>query len=122
MNINYQRVIPRDFFNESKLLKCLGQLSLLIHDNKAPVEMKLYTLNEDTEPFKIGLNFDGSLELQNWYLEIKGIPYIVSSTYNSKSPYPLFVLRDAVEYEIFNDDGTFSDEFINFSKKIVPNP
>ena len=30
--MSYTRETPRDLFNESKLLKCLGQLSLIIHN------------------------------------------------------------------------------------------
>jgi hypothetical protein len=33
---DYNRVIPRDLFNEAKLLKCLGQLCLLIDKGQCP--------------------------------------------------------------------------------------
>ena len=32
--MTYRRVLPRDLFNEAKLLKCLGQLALIIHDGQ----------------------------------------------------------------------------------------
>lgn len=40
----YQRVLPRDLFNEAKLLKCLGQLSLLVYEGRLPL-----LLQHDTE-------------------------------------------------------------------------
>lgn len=43
----YQRVIPRDLFNEAKLLKCLGRLSLFIHDGKSPPILKVRNRRPD---------------------------------------------------------------------------
>ena len=34
----YKRVLPRDLFNEAKLLKCLGRLCLLIEDDMCKLE------------------------------------------------------------------------------------
>ena len=49
-------------------------------------------------------------------LQNKDDPIIhVYSTYNSKSPYPLNCCCDVRgEIEVFNDDGTFSQEFAEF--------
>ena len=38
---NYSRVIPRDFFNEAKLLKCMGLLALKVLDNMTPNGIKI---------------------------------------------------------------------------------
>jgi len=96
MNINYNRVIPRDLFNESKLLKCIGKLTLLIHDNLAPFGLKF---EHDEEPFKIGLTNCGHLKIQN-------ITFVYSShtdfelgfktVYNSKSNFPFKQFRKLV--------------------------
>lgn len=53
--MNYIRVIPRDFFNESKLLKCMGQLSLKILDCQLPKGIEMY-IEGDGQPFQIGLS------------------------------------------------------------------
>ena len=39
MNTQYERVIPRDLFNEAKLLKCVGLLVLKIHDGENPANV-----------------------------------------------------------------------------------
>lgn len=112
----YKRVIPRDLFNEAKLLKCIGQVCLNILDNKTPVEMKIYS---DQEPFDIQLMKDGSLIVMNVEISIKNKFYIFSTTYNSKANYPLYVEFNDIDYEVFNDDGTWSEDFINFCKNIA---
>jgi hypothetical protein len=58
--IEYNRVIPRDLFNESKLLKCFGQLALLMHDGVIPGSIVF----DGNQP-EIGLLLDGSLTLIN---------------------------------------------------------
>ncbi len=62
---NYQRVIPRDFFNESKLLKCMGFLALKIHECKIPNNIDI-KIEENDEPFDIQLTVDGSLTIINY--------------------------------------------------------
>ena len=115
MNSNYTRVIPRDLFNEAKLLKCMGRLCLLILDNQTPVQME----SKDTgEPFKIALLDEGVLTITNVEILINDKPYQFQTTYNCKSNYPLFLVHDYCEYQVFNDDGTLNDEFINFCKDL----
>jgi len=111
--MSYQRVIPRDLFNESKLLKCLGQLALHIHDGKLPkgVEFNNYKPNSN---FNIFQDISGdlhcsSLVLFAGYLEIQlWIPY------NSREPYPLtYESRyDGSCQDVFNSDGSLSAQFI----------
>ena len=67
MNSNYFRVIPRDLFNEGKLLTELGFLSLAIHDNKDGIA-NLLTLEliDEEEGFIVTQNEDyGSLFVSN---------------------------------------------------------
>ena len=47
--INYQRVIPRDLFNESKLLQQLGFVCLAIHDYR----LTRITFEDSGEAFDI---------------------------------------------------------------------
>lgn len=65
MYTQYQRVLPRDLFNESKLLKCIGQLVLLIHDGNCPNGLAFTHHDEDDEPFIIRLMEDGHLTITN---------------------------------------------------------
>lgn len=111
----YGRVIPRDLFNESKLLKCMGQLCLMIHENRIPVEM---TADHDGSPFQISLLFDGSLTVTNVHVSIKGTRCTFKTTYNSKSNYPMFVALGYDEYPVFNDKGEFDEEFIEFCNNL----
>jgi len=108
---SYLRVIPRDLFNESKLLKCLGQISLLIHDGK----MKGATLEHDDSEFagfQIEQNQDsGALYCSNLTLYVKGERIGLNSRYNSKAAFPLFFEFRDEEQPAFNDDGTLSAEF-----------
>lgn len=113
--MDYQRVIPRDLFNESKLLKCLGQLALIIHDG-VDVHEDL-NLEHDQEEF-LGFNIDkdesdGGLYVSNLILTIENDVIMVYTPYNSKDPYPLvFVKCDGVgEGKVFTDEGKLSQEF-----------
>lgn len=108
----YARVIPRDFFNEAKLLKCFGQLALKILDNATPENLNIY-IEENGEPFEIDLTDDGSLFIRNYATTINYTSVLFKSTYNSKSNYPFFCELDNIDYEVFDDHGNFTDEFKN---------
>lgn len=109
----YTRVIPRDFFNEAKLLKCLGQLSLAILDGKKPQGITVVIV-ESGEPFQIELSDDGYLCVANYETFINGQVATFKTTYNSKSPYPLYCdhYESGEEIEVFDDAGNFTKEFI----------
>lgn len=108
----YQRVIPRDLYNESKLLKCIGRLVLLIHDGK---EVNGMTFKHDGEPFEIDqLEDDGALYITNLRFILKGKQLLFKSAYNSKANYPLYLYFDYCEYLVFDEAGEYTDEFIDF--------
>ena len=67
MNPNYFRAIPRDLFNEGKLLTELGFLSLAIHDNKEGIANVLtMELIDEEEGFVVVQNeSEGSLLVAN---------------------------------------------------------
>lgn len=69
MNRNYFRVLPRDLFNEAKLLKCVGRLCLLIHDRTAPESL---AFEENGEPFRVALLDEGSLTIANLVISVHG--------------------------------------------------
>jgi hypothetical protein len=113
----YRRVIPRDLFNESKLLKCLGQLALILHDYEGKYPLKLvhrapsvgFLIDQD--------GTDGSLYCRNLTLyRVKGgkrREIHISTHYNSKEPYPLYFDFGDLSDVVFNDDGSFAPEFLN---------
>lgn len=112
--MSYIRVIPRDLFNEAKLLKCLGQLALIAHDGHDGKRSaaKLRVNFDDDGGFIIDQRpEDGGLFATNLSVTVAGKAVEVYSAYNSKSAYPLLFAWHDEEGEVFNDDGTLSDEF-----------
>lgn len=115
-NVNYDRVIPRDLFNESKLLKCMGQLCLMIHDGLTPVKMKM---SHDGKPFEISLMDEGCLTIKNMEITINGEFHTFKTTYNSKDPFPLYVETDDLsDVPVFDDHGKWDQEFIDYCKTV----
>ncbi len=111
--MSYLRVIPRDLFNESKLLKCMGQLALVIHDG-VNIPKGLALEHEDPEQgFQIDQDEStGELYPSNLNLFCRGRLIGLRSPYNCKEAYPLrFTLWEGDEGEVFNPDGSLSDEF-----------
>lgn len=105
--IMYQRVIPRDLFNESKLLKCLGRLCLMIHEGQTG---RLTFEHEGS--FEIDQNIDsGGLTCVNLHFFLGGTPIYFESSYNSKDNYPLWFIVEWEYKRVFNEDGAFTDEF-----------
>jgi len=96
MSKKYTRVVPRDLFNEAKLLKCLGQLFLIYHDgvdaNKAglPVGFRIEHDDSESAGFSIVQNQDdGGLEVANINCSFCGFRIRLYSSYNSRRAYPL---------------------------------
>lgn len=113
--VEYIRVLPRDLFNEAKLLKCIGRLCLLIHDCTTPCEM---AFTEDGKPFKIVLLEEGSLRVANIHISIKGKIFPFKTTYNSKSNYPLYLEYECCDYPVFDEEGNFDPEFVAFTETV----
>lgn len=108
--MSYTRVIPRDLFNEAKLLKCLGQLALLIHDGKAG-NLKVKHRRPD-KGFVVHQDpSSGGLYCYNLRFTLNKVEVEVATNYNSKAPYPLGYCFNDEYGEVFNDDGSFTDEF-----------
>lgn len=114
----YLREIPRDLFNESKLLKCLGQLALLIHDG---VTIKGLEARHSGTEFRI----DQRQCCGGLYVG-RGLIFVVKSTilelysiYNSKSGYPLVCMTPDGEIHVFYDDGALTEEFRDYVTKLA---
>jgi len=121
MSTEYTRVIPRDFFNEAKLLKCMGLLSLKILDNQTPCEMNIEVIEPtegEDEGFIIAQTQCGNLTVYNYIFTIKETVVILQSPVNSKENYPMVASYEYCEYTLFNDDGDFTEEFKQFCKTI----
>lgn len=115
MNLEYNRVIPRDLFNEAKLLKCLAVLTLKIHDNQAPESLKVEQIDND---FKIGLTDEGNLKTYTLQFTYKDEILSFETTYNAKYNFPLFCCYENCEYLVFDEMGNFDNEFLDFLKTI----
>ncbi len=111
--MSYLRVIPRDLFNEAKLLKCLGQLALVIHDGvRVPRGLSLEHETPE-EGFQIEQDdSSGELYCSNLSLFCRGRLIGLRASYNDKGAYPLrFTMWEGDEGNVFNPDGSLSDEF-----------
>lgn len=95
----YHRVLPRDLFNEAKLLKCLGRLCLWAHDY--PGLGLRFDLRPDG-PFDIRQHQDsGDLYCRNLQVDGPGGPWALWVPYNSRDPWPLRFYREGDD----DDDG-----------------
>jgi hypothetical protein len=107
--MTYIRVLPRDLFNEAKLLKCMGKLTLLIHDGKLP---KL-NVEFDDQPFDIVQNpADGSISVNNITVTIKNLNGMdLHTPLNSKANWPLYAIIGDKVYSVFTEEGELDEEF-----------
>lgn len=109
--MSYTRVIPRDLFNEAKLLKCLGQLALLVNERK--VGLELIFEREYAEHFNIEQNpDDGSIYATNVRLfKTDGEGIRLFSPLNSREVYPLMFEHNDVTDYVFHESGNPTQAF-----------
>lgn len=118
--MNFTRIIPRDLFNESKLLKSIGQLALKIHEG-INIRWPMRIVYDGDEPFIVNQNpSDGDLFCTNLNLFVGEQWVSLSSTYNSKSPYPLCFSDEHNQGNVFDDNGEFSIDFCAWLDSIAP--
>lgn len=108
---NYERVLPRDLFNEGNLLKCYGALWIELerYSNYAVIKeesVSKFVIRQDDS--------DGSLTIANVTLMIAGKCYLLRRPLNSREPYPLYLTHGDVDIPIFNDNGTLSADLLEF--------
>lgn len=105
--MSYHRVMPRDLFNESKLLKCLGFITLMIHENR----IKGLVVEHETEKtgFVIRQNQnDGSIYVENLhFMSSKGEPVYFYHPLNSKYNFPITMRFKNEDYYPFNENGDY---------------
>lgn len=111
--MTYIRVIPRDLFNESNLLKCLGKLALLV-ENKAAPNLSYYY---DHKPFNIVQNeASGGLQCLNVTFYTLKQDLILERPLNSRESWPLYVLTEQEDYPVFNSQGNLENSLLDFLK------
>jgi len=85
---SYKRVLPRDAFKDAKLLKCIGQLTLLIENKAACVEG--LTFDYDGEAFDIQQDdSDGSTYVSNIQFFVNKKPVRMRGALNSRDAWPI---------------------------------
>lgn len=110
---HYERVIPRDLFNEANLLKCYGKLWINTEKLNNP---KLSVEHTDGNDFDIHMNpVDGSLSIHNVILTINDEAQCLFRPLNSREAWPLWLLTDEnLELEVYDENGEFSTEFLEY--------
>lgn len=105
--MSYMRVCPRDLFNESKLLKCLGQISLGIHDGTIQGLEMVY--ENERDGFNINQNDDtGGIYVSNlFFIDSHGEHVEFYHPLNNKNNYPIIMIYKNEEYYPFNDKGEY---------------
>lgn len=125
--MTYNRVIPRDLFNEGNLLKCMGRLWIEL-DNRRDHKGVLLGCDDDGQPLRdddySGQPFEviqneatGGISLANLFLYVGGRRAHLERPLNSRAPWPLWLSfpddDDFDEIEVFTDDGELSPDFLN---------
>lgn len=127
MTEKYLRVIPRDLFNEATLLKCLGQLTLCIHDERCQhrnvglVRFNLEVVHRAPKSgFRIAQNSsDGSIYCSNLMIRSHGIVLSIRCPLNSRGSYPLFVTAEGIEEFTEEDVDVFAYDSPAISQEFV---
>jgi len=112
--MSYNRVIPRDLFNEGNLLKMYGRLYIL---SETTPGLRVFETLEWCEPFDIQQDENGDLYLANVHVEAAGHELDVRRPLNSRKPWSLRV--DAIDgdssidpFNVFTDTGDLSPEML----------
>ena len=115
----YHRIIPRDFFNEGKLLTCLGLLSLRIINSQLPHNCEI-TIDESGKPFDIQAGDDGSLFVSNYATLLNDREVCFKIMQNNRSKYPLDCSYQNTDYRVFTEEGDWDDEFLELVNQLQP--
>ena len=110
--MSYKRVIPRDFFNEAKLLKCMGHLHIKSQQADRPDGIEI-VINENGLPFQIEKDeSSGDIYIANYGTFVNNLPVRFATNLNSKSNYPLHCDYENTPYMVFDENGNWDSEFI----------
>lgn len=114
--MSYPLVLPRDFFNQAKMLKCLGRLSLKVLDGDLHQFCVQDEIAGDGLNFEIEQSSDGYLVCVNYSFFIDPEqPITLCSPYNSKDNFPLLFDKGRGNLErVMDEEGEFTQEFLKF--------
>jgi hypothetical protein len=111
--MNYQRIAPRDVFNEANFLKCIGQITHFIEAGTLKnVSFNHQLFNNDWVKFE--LDSDGELILKEhlFYRASDGEAINLSRNVNARGEWPILLVTEEWEYiDIFDSKGEISLEF-----------
>ena len=115
----YERVIPRDLFNEANYMKCLGQLALILHDHPLP------NIELTGSYFECGMdlnqNIDGDLYTDDLVLSnsLSHVRYVFYRPLNSREAWPIQIYSvDHEMVDVFTNEGKLSPEFLAAINKV----
>lgn len=117
--MSYIREIPRDLFNEANLLKCYGRIYINLETADAPGVELVY--DDGDRAFEVEQDICGDLTITNVKLMVRGVECKLYRPLNSREEWPLN-MRDAdyVETPVFDADGSFSAEMLEFLTGAAP--
>lgn len=117
--MSYNRVLPRDLFNEAKLLKCMGKLTLLIHDGM----IDGLAFGYEGEDFQILQDAtDGSIQIANLDIMLTGAncdDLLFWTPLNSRANWPLMCGVNGEEAQVFTEAGELQHEFVELIAKYI---
>lgn len=100
--MSYHRVIPRDLFNEGRLLTMLGKLVIHIMDSHSVWKYE----HLDTGPFEIEQSpNDGSLICFNIQFYYYDKPVVLYRPLNTRDPWSLYFIWQGDERSVFTSTG-----------------
>jgi hypothetical protein len=110
--MSYNRVIPRDLFNEASLLKCYGR----IYINLETANLQNVELAHDGDAFDVQQDeSSGGLFVANVVLKVRGKSCRLHRPLNSRETWPLYLTdENEEEIDVFTEDGSFSAEMEAF--------
>ncbi|MEC7753794.1 MAG: LPD38 domain-containing protein [Bacteroidota bacterium] len=111
---NYRRVIPRDFFNESKLITMYSRFASFYNEGKLP---EGFEVNRISDEFEASLSEEGEMYSGGVEVYYNGEPVTLTMTYNSGKTdrFPLYITQESNDVwgiPVFNSDGELDSEFI----------
>lgn len=110
--MSYRHVIPRDLFNEANLLKCYGQLWILLDTKSYPNVILEYPQEGEIATFDIRQNeSSGGIYIRNVHLMVGGQYVHLERPLNSREKHPLYATTwDDDVVAVFDKNGDLSEE------------
>ena len=108
--MSYYKIAPRDLFNEANFMKCIGQLTLIMHDTYLPsIKFEHDIYRDHGVTFELD-EYTGGLVLHNMFV-VRGERVTICRPLNSREPWPIYIESDDDYISIFTNDGVLSEEF-----------